>query len=182
MMIDLRFAPSCEVSLPRELPGGPSVVLRFPPTAITDGLLVRVKRAGGERWTGSFVFGRSGSAALAAVVAMPDGVNLCVIAGRSGYVVSLDDPSHWEFLPLEPITDVRVIEEAGLVVFAGPAELVAWDRSGSRWRKHVAWDGMTLKANSATELSGEYDDYPNRRVAQFVVDLTSGQTRGGVDD
>ena len=131
---------------------------------------------------GSFAFGASGSAALAAVVAMPDGVSLGVVAGGSGYLVSLDDPSQWEVLPSEPITDVRVIEKAGLVVFADLNELVAWDRSGMRWRKHVARDGMTLKSNSATELSGEYDDYPNGGITQFVVDLASGQTRGGVDD
>ncbi|RKH05445.1 hypothetical protein D7V97_23925 [Corallococcus sp. CA053C] len=81
-----------------------------------------------------------------------------------------------------PITEVRALPSAGIVVFANFTELVAYGAEGLRWRtKRLAWDGLKIVEVTERSLIGEYWDIRDEAMQRFEVDLATGAQRGGVE-
>lgn len=181
--IDLSFPHDFSCDLVDELPAAVHEVKRFPPAqrAGQDGVLVRIIPSCTDAWTGMFAFGNLGPATASGIVAMPDPNKLCVIARGSGYVVDARYPQHWESVRATPVTDVRAIVAAGLVVFATYVDIVAYGKDGVHWRTtRLAWDRLHIIEVNAHTLIGEYWDVRDESTRRFEVDLKSGVSRGGV--
>lgn len=175
-----RFA--CE--LLQELPGGPAPLHYFPRGLAVgqDGVMVQVQPDAAERWIGMFAFGKFGNAGVTRVLSMPDPRLLCVVARGGGYLVTAASPNAWEPVNEIPIVDIRAVPGAGLVVFAGQTDLIAYGERGVSWRtKRVAWDGLRILAVDDRAIIGEYWDLREDAMQQFEVDLATGKVRGGVE-
>jgi hypothetical protein len=129
-----------------------------------------------------FASGKFGKAGISRVLSMPDSERLCVVARGAGYVVTASKPDVWEAVRAIPITDVRAIPAAGLVVFADYTEMLAYGEDGPKWRtKRLAWDGLKILAVGDRTLMGEYLDIRQDAMQRFEVDLATGTARGGVE-
>jgi hypothetical protein len=182
--VDFSFPHRFACELLDELPGGPVLPHYFPPAraAGQDGLVVRVRSETAEEWIGVFAFGEFGNAGVSRVLSMPDPEMLCVVARGAGYVVTAAKPDIWETVRAIPIIDVRAVLGAGLVVFAGYTELLAFGKEGVKWRtKRLSWDGLKLVAVDDGTIVGEYWDIREEAMQRFEVDLATGAARGGVE-
>jgi len=145
--------------------------------------MVCVKPRNGPAWFGTFAFGQFGPKVSTAVVSLPDGKRLCVLARGAGYLVSAEDPHAWEEVPLVPIIDVREASDPFLVILANYTELLAYGEYGEQWRtRRLAWDGLKITGVSAGSIMGEYWDMRNDETRIFKVDLATGASTGGVED
>ncbi|WP_147439756.1 hypothetical protein [Corallococcus sp. CA049B] len=114
---------------------------------------------------------------------MPDPEKLCVVSRGAGYLVTARDPSAWEAVQVMPVTDVRAVPSAGVVVFADFTEMVAYGAEGLRWRtKRLSWDGLKIIQVTERSIIGEYWDMRTEMMQTFEVDLSSGAQKGGVDE
>ncbi|NBD12867.1 hypothetical protein [Corallococcus silvisoli] len=148
-----------------------------------DGILVRVTpEGGGAPWLGVFAFGRFGQGEFSRVLSLPDPKKLCVVSRGAGYIVASQDPQNWEAIKSVPITDVRAVLSAGVVVFANLTEMVAYGAEGMRWRtKRLAWDGLKILEVTEHSIRGEYWDLREEATQPFEVDLATGAQKGGVE-
>ncbi|NPD26989.1 MULTISPECIES: hypothetical protein [Corallococcus] len=101
----------------------------------------------------------------------------------AGYLVTVRDPSTWEPVQVAPVTDVRAVPAAGVVVFADFTEMVAYGAEGLRWRtKRLSWDGLKIVQVTERSIIGEYWDMRTEATQTFEVDLATGAQKGGVDE
>jgi hypothetical protein len=181
-VFDKTFPANYECEVRDELPASGNVPVRyFPPgrRAGQDGTIIVVRSKVGEPFAGVFAFGDRG---VSRVLSMPKADRLCVVARGTGYVVSVDDPEHWERIPVIPVLDVRIVGELGLVVFADHTKLVGYDATGLRWKTaRLSWDGLRIVEVSASRVIGEYWDIRDEATKRFDVDLETGKACGGVE-
>ncbi|NNC03913.1 hypothetical protein HJC10_13795 [Corallococcus exiguus] len=72
---------------------------------------------------------------------------------------------------------------AGIVVFAGLTEMVAYGAEGLRWRtKRLSWDGLKIVRVTEHAIIGEYWDMRTGATRTFEVDLATGAQKGGVEE
>lgn len=144
--------------------------------------LVHGTPSGGASWLGMFAFGKLGKG-TSGVLAMPDPEQLCVVSRGAGYLVPVRDPSAWEAVQALPVTDVRAVPSAGIVVFADFTELMAYGAEGLRWRtQRLSWDGFKIVQVTERSIIGEYWDMRTEAMQTFEVDLATGAQKGGVGE
>src|SRR5258708_8411768 len=120
--IDLAAPRTYEVEEVGELPGtGKFAVplIFFPPPRHRqehDGLWLRVRPANGPGWVGVFAFGMRSSRTFSRVLSSPDPNRVCVVARGGPYIVRADQPHVWGQVPLNPVTDVRLLSHASLLI------------------------------------------------------------------
>ncbi len=147
-----------------------------------DGLIVRVTPKNGEPWLGVFAPGTLAPNGVNGIFAMPDGLGICVVSNGRGYIVRYGDPLTCVELPLQPITDIRVVPEKGLIVFADLTRLVAYSGEGVKWETgRLAFDGFDIVELSNGRIVGKYYDIRSEADEVFEVDLDSGNVKGGVN-
>ena len=175
--IDRTFACDFDVEPLEELPTGPSPRHFIPhQRAGQDGPILRVRPRTALEWVGTFAFGKFGGVHATRVLMMPSGTSFCVVTGGVGYLVEASHPDKATVLAAVPITDVRVIGQAGLVVFATYTDLLAYDAHGVRWRSpRIALDGLRIDRIDASFIYGDSDNYAADATVTFRVDLTTGQ-------
>lgn len=183
----LVFARKYECEIVDELSSGQPEAHYYYPGGILagggDGVMVRVVPEEGTSWLGTFAFGRTGKSGLTKVLSMPNPYSLCVVSRGAGYLVSVQTPATWEEVRATPVTDVRTIPAAGLVVFANFTELVAHGVEGVRWRtRRLTWDSMKIVEVTDEKIIGKYWDIRSESVRTFEVDVLTGHDWGGVQD
>jgi hypothetical protein len=145
-----------------------------------ESLLVRVTPRGTAPWVGAFALGFVTQDLISGVYAWPDGHSFAVVAAGYGYVVRADDPAQWVRLQPMPITDVRVLPEAGLIVFADFTHMYAYDGVKNLWQtERLSWDGVTVTQVATNHIFGLAWDAMEDKEVEFVVDLRTGQHTGG---
>ena len=103
----------------------------------------------------------------------PDELSLCVIYAGGAVVVRTDDPSLNFEIAASPITDVLVVPDRGLVVFADFTDFVAYGRDGLVWQAEVATDEARLDRVDGSLLYGS-GFYQGTNNATFTVDMNTG--------
>jgi hypothetical protein len=110
----------------------------------------------------------------------PDPAWICAVAGGYAYLVDTSDPERWEQVAYRPVTNVTVVAEHSLLVFAGFQSLLAWGRSGKVWETgRLSWDGLRITAIHGETLLGLGWDMTTDRELEFNVNLKTGEHRGG---
>lgn len=152
-------------------------------TGGSDGILLKVQPEQGEWWLGTFAFGGLTPAGVSGIFTTPDPQKFCVVDGGRGYLVSADAPTVWERIDAVPITDLRPIRAQQIIVFATFCELVAYGKSGFKWRtKRLVWDGLKITEVTETLIKGEGDwNFFKSAGESFVVDLATGAHEGGAE-
>jgi hypothetical protein len=148
-----------------------------------DGILVRVRPEKGEPWLGTFAFGQEASKSASGILSMPSPHQFCVVATGAGYIVAANVPTTWEAVQATPIIDVRSVRAQGLIVFATYTNLVAYGRTGLKWRtKRLSWDNLKITEVTDTFIKGEFWDIRSEAMDTFTVDLATGNHQGGIRD
>jgi hypothetical protein len=124
--------------------------------------------------------GFAGDNVPSGIWACPDPAWICAVAGGYAYLIDTSDPARWEQLPYRPVTNVTVVAEHALLVFAGFQSLLAWGRSGKVWDTgRLSWDGLRVTAIHGETLLGLGWDMTTDRELEFNVNLKTGEHRGG---
>jgi hypothetical protein len=124
--------------------------------------------------------GFAGDNAPSGIWACPDPAWICAVAGGYAYLIDTDDPARWEQVAYRPVTNVTVVAEHALLVFAGFQSLLAWGRSGKVWETgRLSWDGLRIIAIHGETLLGLGWDMTTDREVEFNVNLKTGEHRGG---
>lgn len=146
-----------------------------------DGLIVQVTPIRRAPWFGIFSFGEVAKEGVTAIYTMPNPNQLCVVARGEGYLVEAENPVAWQPVRSIPVIDARVILERKIVVFASFTDLVAYGASGIQWRsERLAWDRLSVVGTTSDYLTGEFWDHSSDEKKTFIVDLTTGNSVGGV--
>jgi hypothetical protein len=112
--------------------------------------------------------------------ACPDPAWICAVAGGYAYLIDTRDPARWEQLAYRPVTNVTVVREPALLVFAGFHSLLAWGSSGKVWETgRLSWDGLRITAVRGETLQGMGWDMTSDRELEFHVNLKTGEHQGG---
>lgn len=181
---DLGFPHSYEVELIRELPSSTSEGSHFYfPTASSsggrDGILVKVNPPDGHRWLGTFAFGFETPQAVSGIFSCPARDNLCVVSSGTGYIVDTTNPKHWIQVTSQPITDVRLILNLGLLVFVDFTSITTYDARGLAWQaKDISWDGVTMVAVTSLNIEALVWDAPTDERLRVTIDLKNGAIIG----
>jgi hypothetical protein len=124
--------------------------------------------------------GFAGDNVPSGIWACPDPAWICAVAGGYAYLIDTSDPARWEQVAYRPVTNVTVVAEHALLVFAGFQSLLAWGRSGKVWETgRLSWDGLRITAIHGETLLGLGWDMTTDRELEFNVNLKTGEHRGG---
>jgi hypothetical protein len=124
--------------------------------------------------------GFAGDNVPSGIWACPDPAWICAVAGGYAYLIDTSDPARWEQVAYRPVTNVTVVAEHALLVFAGFQSLLAWGRSGKVWETgRLSWDGLCITAIHGETLLGLGWDMTTDRELEFNVNLKTGEHRGG---
>lgn len=182
--IDLSFTATWTAEV---LTGRPLILPRrhFVYPAVVDeiergALELMVQPAGHALFLATCALGFASPAVPTGVWSCPDPAMLCAIAGGYAYVIDSRAPEHWQQVEYRPVTEVRALPDAGLLIFASFHSLEAWGVTGRLWRTaRLSWEGIRIGETSARELHGWGWDMRTDTEMEFVVDLTTGEHTGG---
>lgn len=139
------------------------------------GVWLRVCASNGRAWTGVFAYGLGG---ITRIMSSPDPDSVIVISKGAAYLTRADDPDNVKQLPIHPVTDVRVITEYGLVIFANFSRLFAYGAHGLRWESsHLCTDFLKILRVDGGAIAGSgYDPGGPTETIDFAVDLQTGES------
>jgi hypothetical protein len=160
---------------------GAEKAIRIPATPEpVDAVYVRITPGSGVPWLGAFARGFQTQDLVTGVYAWPDGVSVAVVSAGYGYVVKAADPTSWVRLQPMPITDVRVLPEHKLVVFADFTHMFAYNSEKNLWKSdRLSWDGVTITQVATNHIFGLAWDAMQDKEVEFAIDVRSGQHTGG---
>lgn len=180
--VNLTFPHDYEVEFPTELPSGQGGARSFyfpggRQNGGHDGVLVKVAPSGNDTpWFGTFSFGEPQGVKINSVFSCPERDKLCVVAAGRGYIVSANSPAKTYEIPALPITDVRVVLEKGLLLFADFTKIVAIGKGGLAWKSgRLSWDGVQISGINSSYVWGKGWDASRSGPIEFNLDLKNGR-------
>ena len=143
-------------------------------------LELMVQPAEGEAFLATCALGFASPSVPTGVWSCPDPAMVCAVAGGYGYMIDSRAPERWQQLSYRPVTEVRPIPEAGLLVFVSFQSVEAWGAAGRLWQTgRLTWEGVRLGEATDKELRGWGWDMQTDTEMEFVVDLATGKHTGG---
>jgi hypothetical protein len=134
----------------------------------------------GEPFLATCALGFASPAVPTGVWSCPDPALVCAVAGGYGYMIDSRAPERWQQLAYRPVTQVRPLPEAGLLIFVSFHAIEAWGTGGRLWQTaRLSWEGVRLGDATVTELRGWGWDMRTDTEIEFVVDLATGRHTGG---
>ncbi len=110
----------------------------------------------------------------------PDPAMLCAVSGGYAYLIDTRAPHHFQQVAYRPVTEVRPVPAAGLLLFASFHSLEGWGVSGRQWQtQRLSWEGVRLGKASADRLEGWGWDLRTDKEVAFSIDLQTGEHTGG---
>jgi hypothetical protein len=182
--IDLTFAHSWQAEA---LAGRPPILPRrhyVYPAEVEEvergALEVLVRPQEAEPFLATCALGFASPVLPTGVWACPNPDELCAIAGGYAYALDTLAPEKWTQVPYRPVTEVRVIGEADLLLFASFHTVLAWGRDGLAWQsRRLSWEGVRLGAVQDGRLQGWGWDMHTDTELEFALDLATGEHSGG---
>jgi hypothetical protein len=168
-----------------ELPGRPRTadVFYFPGATSggrATGPMLRIAPSGRQPWIGLFHCGdhRGGDwfpPARRFLIGWPDEESFCVVCGGLGCVARANEPKTTFEIEAHPVTDVLVLPEQRLVIFANFTDLIAYGGEGVVWRSgRLVTDDLRIVRADRDEL--RVTGYYLGHREEFGVDLRSGRS------
>jgi hypothetical protein len=144
-------------------------------------LEIMIRPSGGAgQFLATCALGFAGATVPSGVWACPDPAWICAVAGGYAYLIDTCDPARWEQVVYRPVTNVTVVAQQALLIFAGFHSLLAWGRSGKLWQTgRLSWDGLRITAVHGETLLGLGWDMTTDRELEFKVNLKTGEHWGG---
>lgn len=143
-------------------------------------LELMVRSASGEAFLATCALGFASPAVPTGIWSCPHPALVCAVAGGYAYVIDTRAPERWDQVEYRPVTEVRPLMAAGLLLFSSFHSVEAWGAAGRLWQSsRLSWEGLRLGEATATELHGWGWDMRTDTEIPFVVDLQTGQHSGG---
>lgn len=178
-LVSLDFPHRYEVELLPELPSSANNIYYFPGATQDgghDGVLVGVREDGNAPWVGVFGYGFARGKQVTGIFACPNESELCVIARGRGYIGNAASPASFEELLIMPITDIRVVPEKHLLIFADFTTVFAWGITGLVWKsERLSSDGLDILSHDGHYISGTAWDASLSEPVTFKLDLETGK-------
>jgi hypothetical protein len=181
---DLSFPAAWRVDVLRERPLILPRRQHVYPAAVEEvergALELMVRPDAGESFLATCALGFASPAVPTGVWTCPDAAMLCAVAGGYAYMIDTRAPERFHQVGYRPVTEVRPLVEAGLLVLASFHSIEAWGAGGRLWQTaRLSWEGVRLGEASATDLKGWGWDLRTDREVPFTIDLATGQHNGG---
>jgi hypothetical protein len=182
--IDSSFVAAWQVAI---LPTRPPILPRRHftyPAAVEEvergALELMVRPAAGESFLATCALGFASPAVPTGVWSCPDPAMLCAIAGGYAYIIDTRLPQQFQQVSYRPVTQVRPLPQAGLLLFASFHAVEAWGVEGRRWQtRRLSWEGVRLGEATADALHGWGWDLATDTEVGFAIDLRTGEHTGG---
>lgn len=143
-------------------------------------LELMIRPATGEPFLATCALGFASPAVPTGVWSCPDSATLCAVAGGYAYMINTRAPEHWQQVGYRPVTEIRPITDAGLLLFASFHSVEAWGVAGRLWQsRRLSWEGLRLGDATANELRGWGWDMRTDTEVPFVLNLQTGRHTGG---
>lgn len=143
-------------------------------------LELMVRPAQGEVFLATCALGFASPAVPTGVWSCPAPAMLCAVAGGYAYMIDTRAPERVEQIGYRPVTELRPVPVAGLLIFASFHSVEAWGAGGRAWQSgRLSWEGVRLGEATASELRGWGWDMRTDREIEFVIDLATGRHAGG---
>lgn len=144
------------------------------------GISVKVSPASGEEWVGNFLRGNESPNGIDLCCAHPDGKRLIVVSKGTGYVVSVDDPSQWEEVPLRPILGYAFDADSRTLAMIDYTRVIGVGKEGYIWKTpSLSWDGLKDVEVRNGFLIGKGWNAATSEFVAFEVSLSDGRHSGG---
>ncbi|HTV82376.1 MAG TPA: hypothetical protein VME18_06980 [Acidobacteriaceae bacterium] len=141
-------------------------------------LEVMVRPVEGAAFLATFALGFADPMAPTGLWSCPNHEELCAVSGGYAYVVNTREPERFTHLPYRPVLEVRVLQEQGLLLFAGHYALLAWGEGGQAWQTaRLSAEGVRIAEIRGNGLHGFGWDLMTDREVPFTVDLRTGERR-----
>lgn len=138
---------------------------------------VRITPVDGDPWFASF--NRADSAGPLEIAKAGNQTTLAIVAGRSGYIIDVDDPDAWLAVPAY-VEGLRYLEGSDMVVFWDATSLLGYRGLTPLWRTgRLSYDGIRLASATEASLMGSGWSAPRATWVAFEVDLRTGASTGG---
>ncbi len=98
-------------------------------------LELMVQRVEGEPFLATCALGFASPAVPTGVWSCPDPAVVCAVAGGYGYMIDSRAPERWQQLEYRPVTEVRPLPAAGLLIFVSFHAIEAWGTGGGYGRR-----------------------------------------------
>ncbi len=143
-------------------------------------LEVLARPGAGLPFLATFALGFASPVLPSGIWACPDPEMMCAVAGGYAYLVNTAAPEKWTQVEYRPVTEVRVLPEAGLILFASFHTLAAWGQEGKAWQtRRLSWEGIRLGDVRDGQLQGWGWELQTDAEIEFAVDLATGKHTGG---
>jgi hypothetical protein len=168
------IAPARQFTYPRQVAGEEDALAR-------GALLLQVHPAAGGTFLATCALGFTNPTMPTGIFACPNPLELCAVAGGYAYIFDTAAPERSIHIPLKPVTEVLVLADQGLLLFAGFHTLLAWGREGLAWQSaRLSWEGLRLTGVQPDgKLHGFGWDMRTDKEVEFAVDLRTGAHTGG---
>ena len=167
------IAPARQYIYPVAVPGEEDAMGR-------GALQLMVRPDAGGSFLATCALGFTSAAVPTGVFGCPRAEEMCAVAGGYAYVIDTGRPEVVEFVSVRPVVEVRVLAEAGLLVFVGFHGMLAWGTEGMAWETaRLSWEGIRLTGGEGGALRGFGWEMRTDREVEFAVDLRTGVHEGG---
>ena len=167
------IAPVRQYTYPLHVPGEEDAMAR-------GALQLLVRPGAGGSFLATCALGFTSASMPTGVLGCPRAEEMCAVAGGYAYVIDTGRPEISSFVPMKPVVEVRVLAEAGLLLFVGFHGMAAWGAEGLAWETaRLSWEGIRLTEVEGGMVRGFGWEMRSDREMAFAVDLRTGVHTGG---
>lgn len=142
-------------------------------------LEVMISPHNGDSFLATFALGFRDPIVPTGIWSMPNPEELCALSGGYAYLVFVHQPQRFVMLSMRPVLAVHAAEQAGLLLFVGHRDILAWNEHGLAWQANaVSSEGITIERVSATTVQGTGWDIRTDREFAFTLELATGHRIG----
>ncbi|MDE3201184.1 MAG: hypothetical protein KGN79_09720 [Acidobacteriota bacterium] len=108
----------------------------------------------------------------------PHPEEICAVAGGYAYLICTTEPQRFTFLEMRPVLAVHPAVDAGLLLFVGHRNILAWGAQGLAWQSpKLSDEGLTVTSIQGDHLHGIGWNMFTDKETPFTLNLTSGHLK-----
>ena len=105
----------------------------------------------------------------------PNPDQICAVSGGYAYIIDTAKPQQFSMIPYRPVLQVLEAAAAGLLLFVGHRNILAWGVSGEAWQSQKLSDeGVTITSLQDRTLHGLGWQMLTDKETPFTLDLRTG--------
>lgn len=139
-------------------------------------VLVRPEAPGHAPFLATCALGFRDPVVPSGIWSMPNPVELCAVSGGYAYVIDTSAPEHFTMLAFRPVLRILPAVAAGLMLFVGSRNVVAWNAHGTVWESpKLSDEGVTITGLEGGKLQGIGWNLMTDKETAFALDLETGR-------